>query len=175
MVSERLHGVPGRAGLGDENLPKGLRRALHHEHASQDAQDGSRQTGSSQPRVSAGHEGCGEASSSTRGTPEGEASAGRWWPPGRAEVPGEFGAGHASEQRMEYKDSIPIERRPTLLVAEVLAAERAPGVGWSRPAMADRGRGIGDLGMAGLNIGAPARLQRGGRALLSAGASTPLH
>jgi hypothetical protein len=27
--------------------------------------------------------------------------------------------------------------------------------------MADRGRGIGDLGMAGLNIGAPARLQRG--------------
>jgi hypothetical protein len=92
-----------------------------------------------------------------------------------------FGAGHASEQRMEYEDSIPIERRPTLPVAEVLAAERqerswesAPGVGWSRPAMADRGRGIGVLGMAGLNIGAPARLQRGGRVLLSAGASTPL-
>jgi hypothetical protein len=40
--------------------------------------------------------------------------------------------------------------------------------------MADRDRGIGDLGMAGLNIGAPARLQRGGRALLPAGTSTPL-
>jgi hypothetical protein len=34
---ERLHGVPGRAGLGNESLPKGLRRARHHEHASQDA------------------------------------------------------------------------------------------------------------------------------------------
>jgi hypothetical protein len=36
----------------------------------------------------------------------------------------EFGAGHASEQRMEYEDFVPIERRPTLPVAEVLAAER---------------------------------------------------
>jgi hypothetical protein len=93
----------------------------------------------------------------------------------------EFGAGHASEQRMEYEDSVPIERRPTLPVTEILAAERqerswesAPGAGWSRPAMADRGRGIGDLSMAGLNIGAPTRLQRGGRALMPAGASTPL-
>ncbi|MFN9910585.1 MAG: hypothetical protein ACK56F_31490 [bacterium] len=34
-----------------------------------------------------------------------------------------------------------------------------------QPSMTDRGRGVGDLGMAGLNIGAPARLQRGGRAL----------
>jgi hypothetical protein len=57
---------------------------------------------------------------------------------------------------MEYEDSLPIERWPTLLVAEVLAAERqerswesTPGAGWSRPTMADRGRGIGDLGMAG--------------------------
>jgi hypothetical protein len=40
--------------------------------------------------------------------------------------------------------------------------------------MADRDQGIGDLGMAGLNIGVPARLQRGGRALQPAGASTPL-
>jgi hypothetical protein len=31
-----------------------------------------------------------------------------------------------------------------------------------------------DLGMAGLNIGAPARLQREGRVLLPAGASTSL-
>ena len=36
----------------------------------------------------------------------------------------EFGAGHASEQRMEYEDSIPIERQPTLLATEILAAER---------------------------------------------------
>ncbi len=36
----------------------------------------------------------------------------------------EFGAGHASEQRMEYEDSIPIERWPTLPVTEILAAER---------------------------------------------------
>ncbi len=93
----------------------------------------------------------------------------------------EFGAGHASEQRTEYDDFIAIERRTTLPVTEILAAERqeqscesAPGAGWCRPAMADRGRGIGDLGMAGLNICAPARLQRGGRALLPAGASTPL-
>jgi hypothetical protein len=66
-------------------------------------------------------------------------------------------------------------------VTEILAEERqerswesAPIPGWCRPSVADRGRGIGDLGMAGLNIGAPARLQRGGRALLPAGASTPL-
>jgi hypothetical protein len=82
---------------------------------------------------------------------------------------------------MEYEDSVPMERRPTLPVADVLSAERqerswesAQGAGWSRPVMADRSRGIGDLGMAGLNIGAPARLQRGGRALQPAGASTPL-
>jgi hypothetical protein len=94
----------------------------------------------------------------------------------------DFGARHAPDQRMEYKDSIPMERRPTLPVTEVLAAERqerswesAPVPGrWDHPSVADRGRGIGDLGMAGLNIGAPARLQRGGRALLPTGASTPL-
>jgi hypothetical protein len=38
----------------------------------------------------------------------------------------------------------------------------------------DRSRGIGDLGMAGLHIGAPARLQRGRRTLQPDGASTPL-
>jgi len=67
-------------------------------------------------------------------------------------------------------------------VTEVLAAERqerswesatVPGR-WGHPSVADRGRGFGDLGMAGLNIGAPARLQRGGRALPPAGDSTPL-
>ncbi len=94
----------------------------------------------------------------------------------------DFGAGRAPEPRMEYEDSIPMERRPTLPVTEILAAERqeqfwesatAPGR-WGHPSVADRGRGLGDLGMAGLNIGAPARLQRGGRALPPAGASTPL-
>jgi hypothetical protein len=45
---------------------------------------------------------------------------------------------------------------------------------WGHPSAADRGRGVGDLDMAGLNIGAPARLQRGGRALPPASASTPL-
>jgi hypothetical protein len=75
-----------------------------------------------------------------------------------------------------------MERRPTLPVTEILAAERherswesAPVPGrWGHPSVADRGRGLGDLGMAGLNIGAPARLQRGGRALPPASASTPL-
>jgi hypothetical protein len=45
---------------------------------------------------------------------------------------------------------------------------------WGHPGAADRGREVGDLGMAGLNIGAPMRLQRGGGALPPAGASTPL-
>ncbi len=93
----------------------------------------------------------------------------------------EFNIEHLPEQRMEYEDSIPMERRPTLPVADVLSAEQqerswesAPGSRWLQPAMVDRSRGIGDLGMADLNIGAPARLQRGGRALQPAGASTPL-
>ncbi len=94
----------------------------------------------------------------------------------------DFGAGRAPDLRMEYEDTIPMERRPTLPVTEILAAERqeqswesAPVPGrWGHPSIADRGRGIADLGMAGLNIGAPARLQRGGRALPPAGASTPL-
>ncbi len=91
-----------------------------------------------------------------------------------------FRAGRAPDSRMECEDPIPMERRPTLPVNEILAAERrerswdgAPG-GWSHPSMTDRGRGVSDLDMAGLNIGAPARLQRGGRALLPTQASTPL-
>jgi hypothetical protein len=75
-----------------------------------------------------------------------------------------------------------MERRPTLPVTEILTAERqerswesatVPGR-WGHPSVADRGRGLSDLGMAGLNIGAPTPLQRGGRALPPAGASTPL-
>jgi hypothetical protein len=72
-----------------------------------------------------------------------------------------------------------MERRPTLPVTEILATERSwesatvPGR-WGHPSAADRGRGLGDLGMAGLNNGAPAHLLRGGRALPPAGASTPL-
>jgi hypothetical protein len=75
-----------------------------------------------------------------------------------------------------------MERRSTLPVNEVLAAERrerswesaaAPG-GWSHPSAADRGREVGDLDMAGLNIGAPTRLRSGGRALPPTDASTPL-
>jgi hypothetical protein len=181
MVSKGLHGVPGRARLDDENLPKDLRQDRHREHACQDAQGSPRQTRSSQPRVSAGHKGRGETSSGTQRTPGGEASAGRWWSPVRTEVSGQLRRRARTRQRMEYKDSIPMERQPTLPVTEILAAERqerswesAPIPGWCHPSVADRGRGIGDLGMAGLNIGASARLPRGGRALLPAGASTPL-
>ncbi len=93
-----------------------------------------------------------------------------------------FRAGRAPDSRTECEDSIPMERRSTLPVNEVLATERqerswesaaAPG-GWSHPSAADRGREVGDLDMAGLNIGAPTRLQRGGRALPPTNASTPL-
>ena len=75
-----------------------------------------------------------------------------------------------------------MERWSTLPVNEILASERrerswesaaVPGR-WGHPSAADRGRGADDLDMAGLNIGAPARLQRGGRALPPAGANTPL-
>jgi hypothetical protein len=44
MVSEGLHGVPGGARLGDENLPKDLRRGRHREHACPEAQGSPRQT-----------------------------------------------------------------------------------------------------------------------------------
>jgi hypothetical protein len=77
----------------------------------------------------------------------------------------EFNIEHVPKQRMEYEDSVPMERRPTLPVADVLSVERqerswesAPGSRWLQPAMVDRSRGIGDLGMAGLNIGAPEHL-----------------
>jgi hypothetical protein len=74
-----------------------------------------------------------------------------------------------------------MDRRPTLPVADILGAKRqerswesAPGSRWFQPAMTDRSRGIGDLGMASLHISAPACLQRGGRTLQPDGASTPL-
>jgi hypothetical protein len=59
----------------------------------------------------------------------------------------DFGAGRAPDPRMEYEDSIPMERRPTLPVTEILAAERqerswesAPVPGrWGHPSVADRG------------------------------------
>ncbi len=75
-----------------------------------------------------------------------------------------------------------MERRSTLPVNEILASERReqswesaaiPGR-WGNPSAADRDRGVSNLDMAGLNIGAPTRLQRGGRALPLTGASTPL-
>jgi len=89
--------------------------------------------------------------------------------------------GDVPEERMEYEDSVPMDRRPTLPVADDLGAERqerswesAPGSRWLQPAVIDRSRGISDLGMAGLQIGAPARLQRVRRTLQPDGASTPL-
>jgi hypothetical protein len=94
----------------------------------------------------------------------------------------DFCSRRASDSRMECEDSIPMERRSTLPVNEILASERrerswesaaVPGR-WGHPSAADRGREADDLDMAGLNIGAPTRLQRGGRALPPAGASTPL-
>jgi hypothetical protein len=92
----------------------------------------------------------------------------------------EFKAEHMPEERVEYEDSIPMDRRPTLPV-DILGVERqerscvsAPGSRWFQPTVNDRSRGISDLGMAGLNIGTPARLQKGGRTLQPAGASTPL-
>jgi hypothetical protein len=89
--------------------------------------------------------------------------------------------GRAPDSRMECEDSIPMERRSTLPVNEILASERQERSGesaampgrWGHPSAADRGRGVGDLDMAGLNIGAPTRLQRGSRALPPSGASTP--
>jgi hypothetical protein len=84
----------------------------------------------------------------------------------------EFNAEQMPEERVEYEDSVPMDRWPTLPVADVLGAERqerswesAPGLRWFQPAVNDRSRGIGDLGMARLNIGAPAHLQGGGRTL----------
>ena len=56
-----------------------------------------------------------------------------------------FRAGRAPDSRTECEDSIPMERRPTLPVNEVLEAERrelswdntaVPG-GWSQPSMTD--------------------------------------
>jgi hypothetical protein len=75
-----------------------------------------------------------------------------------------FNTEHMPEERMEYEDSVPMDRRPTLPVADVLGAkqqerswESAQGSRWFQPAAIDRSQGIGDLGMAVLHIGAPDR------------------
>jgi hypothetical protein len=75
---------------------------------------------------------------------------------------------------MEYEESVPMDRRPTLPVADILGAGRperswdsAPGAGCLRPAASDRS-------MAGLHIGAPAHLGRGRRAAQPGNTSTPL-
>jgi hypothetical protein len=82
---------------------------------------------------------------------------------------------------MDYEDSIPMDRRPTLPVADLMSTERqerswesAPRSRWLQPAVNNRSRGIGDLGMADFHIGAPACLLRGRRTLQPEGASTPL-
>jgi hypothetical protein len=96
---------------------------------------------------------------------------------------GEFNTEHAPEGRMEYEDSVPMDRRPTLPVADIPGEDRqerswesAPEAGWLNPVASDRSRRIGDLGMAGLHIGAPKCLQGGGRAASAQpdAASTPL-
>jgi hypothetical protein len=147
MVSKGLHGIPGRARLGDENLQKGLRRDRHREHACQNAQGSPCQTGSSQPRVSAGHKGRGEILQVHGGRQEERRPpAGGGYREERKHRD-DFGAGRAVEQRMEYEDSIPIERPPTLPVTEILAAERQersweslPIGRWCRPTMGSRNR-----------------------------------
>jgi hypothetical protein len=82
---------------------------------------------------------------------------------------------------MEYEESVFMDRRPTLPVADILGAGRlerswdsAQGAGCLCPAPSDRSQGIGDLGMARLHIRAPTHLQRGGRAIQPGGSSTPL-
>jgi hypothetical protein len=92
------------------------------------------------------------------------------------ECPDGFLADHQHAGRPKCKESVAMDRRPTLGVADILGAgskerfwDDMPGAGCLRPAPV-----IGDLGMAGLHIGAPARLQRGGRSVQSGGSSTPL-
>ncbi len=97
------------------------------------------------------------------------------------EYPDEFASKYAPEEKMEYEESVPKDRRPTLPVVDILGAGRperswdsAPGAGCQRPAASNRSRGIGYLGIAGLHIGAPARLQRGRKAA-QPGVATPAH
>jgi hypothetical protein len=70
----------------------------------------------------AGHKSHGEASAGTRRTAGGTAPAGRRWLPRGPEALGRLLRSGALDPRMEYEDSIPMERRPTLPVTEILAA-----------------------------------------------------
>jgi len=85
-----------------------------------------------------------------------------------------FLAGQEPAEGPEYGESIPMDRRPTLRVADILGAGRpeqswdeTPGSGDVRPAQSERSQEIGDLGLAGLHIGAaPARLLARGRRVI---------
>jgi hypothetical protein len=97
------------------------------------------------------------------------------------ECPDGFLADHQHAGRPKCKESIPMDRRPTLGMADILGVgskerfwDDMPGAGCLHPAPSNRNQEIGDLGIARLHIGAPARLQRGRRAVQSGGSSTPL-
>jgi hypothetical protein len=142
MVSEGLHGVPGGARLGDENLPRvydevevasmlakmrGVARArldrVNHEY-----QRATRVV----ERLLQAHGGRQEERRPPAGGGHRE----------ERKYQDDFGAGRAPDQRVEYEDSIPMERRQTLPVTEILAAKRqerswesAPVPGrWATPA-----------------------------------------
>jgi hypothetical protein len=67
MVPERLHGVPGRTGLGDESLLQDQQRSPTVGNAGQDAKGGSVTRRPGQPGVSPGHEGRRQDSAGSRG------------------------------------------------------------------------------------------------------------
>jgi hypothetical protein len=102
---------------------------------------------------------------------------------GELECRDKFLAGHAPAEELEYGESIPMDRWPTLRVANILGVGRPeqswgemPGSAEVRLAQSERSQEIGDLRMAGLHIGgAPARLLARGRMVSQPGrSSTPL-
>jgi hypothetical protein len=82
-----------------------------------------------------------------------------------------FLAGHEPAEELDYGESVPMDRRSTLWVSEILGAGRpeqswdeVPGSGEVSQAQPERGREIGDLGKAGLHIrAAPTRHMARGR------------